>query len=481
MGNTPSNQSGQGGPSGNTTSPARRGSTSQGLRSSPAQPSRSQAPSVLPHRHLAGRHSQRSEAAQGSPSSINQTSSSPSSHRPISPRRRKSLELPDLNNKLTFTNANAQGATSELVQAEALDTQTTGSGRVRSPLAGPPPSSYTYDEESSLGNTPANSKRISLTSGTRARSPQSATVQITTSLGEGMGRDGSGSLSSIGTREGMPIPGAKPARRAPFGGDEPDNPYFPPVARQRPPTTPGLPNYSHSPHTGDGGSGVGLAHVEHAEQADFDFSGRDRLSVNTNVPPTGPRQPSPARPAPAVVTTEHHHVVAPQDVIVSALPNGMANNPILDQNSLLPPALETPLASVQTPRVYDPDQTPLGLPPAVGNVARPVEEEEEPASIPTLVTWNEGGKNVYVTGTFAENGWKARLKMNKRFVEMSSTRSFKRALKLIMCLLTARTIFHYCSTCHRARIDSNSSSTTIGGVVASCRPLQMETAIWSTG
>jgi hypothetical protein len=159
----------------------------------------------------------------------------------------------------------------------------------------------------------------------------------------------------------------------------------------------------------------------------------------------------------------------------------MANNPILDQNALLPPALETPLASVQTPRLYDPDQTPLGLPPAVGTAARPVEEEEESASIPTLVTWNEGGKNVYVTGTFAENGWKARLKMNKRFVERFSTRLSERALKLIMCLLSARTTFHYCSTCHRARIDSNSSLMTIGGVVASCRPLRMETATWSTG
>lgn len=37
-----------------------------------------------------------------------------------------------------------------------------------------------------------------------------------------------------------------------------------------------------------------------------------------------------------------------------------------------------------------------------------------PTTVPTLVTWSGGGKDVYVTGTFAERGWKERLKMNKR-------------------------------------------------------------------
>ena len=421
MGNTPSNQSGQG-PSGNTASPTRRGSTSaHGLRSSPAQPSRSQANNVLPHRQHAGRHQQgqRSDGTQGSTASIHQTSSSPSSNRPVSPRRRKSLELPDLNNKLTFTNANAQGGGLEQTHAETVETQiAAGSGRVRSPLAGPPPSSFAYDEESSLGNTPANSKRTSLTSGTRARSPQASNVGITSSLGEGMNRGASG--TSMGAREGMPIPGAKPARRVITGADESDNPYFPPVAKQRPPVTPGLPNYSHSPHTGNDGSGVGLAHVEHAEQAEYDFVGRDRLSVNTNIPPTGARQPSPARPAPAVVTTEHHHMVSPPDVLVSALPHGMIGQAGTDQDSQLAPAIQTPLASLQTPLALDPNQTPLGMPPGAGNEGRALEEEEETASVPTLVTWNEGGRNVYVTGTFADNGWKARLKMNKRSVRVGS-------------------------------------------------------------
>jgi hypothetical protein len=41
-------------------------------------------------------------------------------------------------------------------------------------------------------------------------------------------------------------------------------------------------------------------------------------------------------------------------------------------------------------------------------------KEEERGLVPTLVTWNGGGKEVFVTGTFAENGWRTRLKMNKR-------------------------------------------------------------------
>lgn len=414
MGNTPSNQSGQSS-AGNTASPTRRASGSaHNLRSPPAQTSRSQAHNILPHRQHGGRHGQRSDIPQGPNASSNQASSH-SSHRPVSPRRRKSLELPDLNNKLTFTNTTVHGAASDQPHAEAVDTQTTaGSERVRSPLAGPPPSHYAYEEEGSLGNNPANSKRVSLTTGTRARSPQDSNVKITSSIGEGMNRDAStrSSAASMGTREGMPIPGAKPARRIVTGQDEPDNPYFPPVARQRQPPTPGLPNYSHSPHTGNSGSGVGLAHVEHAEQAEFDFTGRDRLTVNTNVPPTGPRQPSPARPAPAVVTTEHHHMVPPQDVLVSALPHGATGDIRLDMEGTR--AHETPLASLDTPLALDPNQTPLGLMPGAGITGRPVEEEEESASIPTLVTWNEGGRNVYVTGTFADNGWKARLKMNKR-------------------------------------------------------------------
>lgn len=408
MGNTPSNQSGQG-PSGSSDSPTRRGSTN--LRSTPSQSSRSQG---LPHRHLGSRQqpSQRQEANETYDSSAQQAVS-PSSNRPGSPRRRKSLELPDLNSKLTFTHA--QDANALANQLEALETTATGTARVKSPLGSLTPNSLIYDEDNSLGNTPprvnSNSKRISLTSGTRARSPQAAGTKPMSPLGDPTRADTSSS-SFAGISQGVPIPGAKPVRRPLSGADDSDNPYFPPVARQRaPPITPGLPNYGHSPHTGAGGSGVGLAHVEHAEQAEFDFSSRDRLVVNTNLPPTGPRQPSPARPAPAVVTTEHHHDHAPQDVVVSALPAGMASTATGDQDDQYVTTLETPLASA--PR-HDADQTPLGLPAGAAPAIKPTEEEDEQKVVPTLVTWNEGGKNVYVTGTFADQGWKARLKMNKR-------------------------------------------------------------------
>jgi hypothetical protein len=32
--------------------------------------------------------------------------------------------------------------------------------------------------------------------------------------------------------------------------------------------------------------------------------------------------------------------------------------------------------------------------------------------VPTIITWTQGGNNVYITGTF--NGWKHKLKLVKR-------------------------------------------------------------------
>jgi hypothetical protein len=407
MGNTPSNQSGQG-PSGTPTSPTRRGPTNnQPLRSATIQGNR---PQSSTHRHAGTRQSQSQRPESGDHSNP----SSPLPNRPGSPRRRKSLELPDLNTKLTFTNAQDVNVLTR--QLETLEPTSTGSTRVKSPLGSTTP----YDEESSLGNTPPrvnpNSKRISLTSGTRARSPPSTASNPMSPLGDQIRRGGSdnASVSSLGASQGVPIPGAKPVRRSYLGADEPENPYFPPVAKQRgPPTTPGLPNYGHSPHAGNSESGPALAHVEHAEQAEYHFSSRDKLLVNTNIPPTGPRQPSPARPAPAVVTTDHHHDIDPQEVLVSALPQETTGSVARDHDQSFAPGVETPLASEYPSRREDPDQTPLGLPSLPAQATKPQEDEEQTA-VPTLVTWSEGGKNVYVTGTFAPNGWKARLKMNKR-------------------------------------------------------------------
>lgn len=35
-------------------------------------------------------------------------------------------------------------------------------------------------------------------------------------------------------------------------------------------------------------------------------------------------------------------------------------------------------------------------------------------NVPTIITWSQGGTNVYVTGTF--NNWKQKVRLNKRFV-----------------------------------------------------------------
>lgn len=32
--------------------------------------------------------------------------------------------------------------------------------------------------------------------------------------------------------------------------------------------------------------------------------------------------------------------------------------------------------------------------------------------VPTIITWSQGGTNVYVTGTF--NNWKQKVRLNKR-------------------------------------------------------------------
>lgn len=157
-----------------------------------------------------------------------------------------------------------------------------------------------------------------------------------------------------------------------------DNPYFPAVPRASVAITTALtpaalPNYGYSPmdtgyhHTED----VAPTTTQPAAAADF----------------TSPMQPKAGKPAPAVVTRDH------------------------DQAGLV-----TPQAVQEEPGMLSGDATPHAERVAVQEPRQLVQEPvvEEQAVVPTLVTWNGGGKEVFVTGTFAENGWRTRLKMNKR-------------------------------------------------------------------
>ncbi len=43
-----------------------------------------------------------------------------------------------------------------------------------------------------------------------------------------------------------------------------------------------------------------------------------------------------------------------------------------------------------------------------------IEIDLKDGNVPTIITWSQGGTNVYVTGTF--NNWKQKVRLNKRFV-----------------------------------------------------------------
>jgi len=42
--------------------------------------------------------------------------------------------------------------------------------------------------------------------------------------------------------------------------------------------------------------------------------------------------------------------------------------------------------------------------------AEPLDAKD--GNVPTIITWSQGGSNVYVTGTF--NNWKQKVRLNKR-------------------------------------------------------------------
>ncbi|KAJ9100119.1 hypothetical protein QFC20_005531 [Naganishia adeliensis] len=248
---------------------------------------------------------------------------SPSSLRPTggSPRRRRSLELPDLN-RLSLT--------SMATPVPGRDPTVTSPVGRRSPLA--LGESYVPDTVQQGGVPSGTGKRVSLMSGTRAQH---------------VAGDGQELVQ--------------------------DNPYFPAVPRA-PGTPAALPNYSYSP---------------------LDTSAQYTEDVA-----------APTAQAAAVGTGQAQGGVP---LLVSGLPQG-----------------STPVSE----RVGAGDETPLAVHRDEGRQRDEVREkqqqqqqqrqqeperkdEERAGLVPTLVTWNGGGKEVFVTGTFAENGWRTRLKMNK--------------------------------------------------------------------
>jgi hypothetical protein len=172
------------------------------------------------------------------------------------------------------------------------------------------------------------------------------------------------------------------------------------------------------------------------------------------------RQPSPARPAPAIVTKApqyHDHQSTPQQ---SALPPSAAsasdsqqqqqqqqqNIPTVQLPAISPTVrpdhevIVSHLPEGNTPQ----EEVPEELRASSAAISTPIDAQARAEAankarnagasgqllqqgvaqkdgqgtvngmVPTLVTWNGGGRDVYVTGTFAEHGWKTRLKLEKR-------------------------------------------------------------------
>lgn len=349
---------------------------------------------------------------------------------PQSPRRRKSLELPDLNNRLSLTPATLSPTTSSPIVPRIE----TPRGRTRSSTpgnngtgGGGGGADNGEDVTTATTSPPSTAKRVSLMTGTRAKSP----------LGE--------SLSP------------------PLGSTSSPSPLSPSGPRALvlpPPLTPGLPHYSHSPNG---------AQFSHMEDVSDKTSGMDQSKVITLGSGVG-RHPTPAKPAPAIVTRHEHsssdgivqtpisgnttttntitptptHLPLPtptppsnrtpqhqNEVILSSIPRGAspfspsAPSPTLHSGLSTPPNLNSIPDTTDDPASFHralhaayEQQIPM----------KPIEAErhiEHMAGVPgndgeetvmTLVQWNGGGKDVYVTGTFAEGGWKTRLKMQKRCV-----------------------------------------------------------------
>ncbi|KAJ9125397.1 hypothetical protein QFC22_000357 [Naganishia vaughanmartiniae] len=429
MGNTPSSPA-----SGGSPNVARHGSLGKhhhSRHSSAAQPqgqgqntARQASPSALPHHrttHLQDSFpvpSPRSPLSQRQPVEVTtadtspQTSStstvgptspitqgnavSPSSLRPgSSPRRRKSLELPDLN-RLSLTMA-----TPTLDATAAMNADQATPSRSIPLRSNPPqrnsPGGYVPDSVQQGAQGSGQGNRVSLMTGTRA--------------------DASGASGNQGGKEFVQ-----------------DNPYFPPVLslalgpvagsaqgqqqHQRTVGTPSLPNYSCSPTDSDSG----LPHT-HTEDINAPLNANSSSSSATASTTAAGRtmsihQPRAGVPAPAVVTRDtHDHDPIPvqRGMVGNVSQEGRQRVREGDEGDVTPLAFRDPVTGEGGGELQAQQQQQ-----AVPSIqaAAPAQAQQETTSttsqlVPTLVTWNGGGKEVYVTGTFAENGWRTRLKMNK--------------------------------------------------------------------
>lgn len=391
MGNTPSQNA-----AGQPTPATAQRDASPSVAASPATPQR------LPS-HRDRHHRGISPGPISPPGLGGHPGGSYSNLRPGSPRRRKSLELPDLNSRLSLTSAHPS-----LTPGSTTLTPSTAS------------------------NQDASSSRVTAAPPSAMPIPGARGVRRW-----GSSRDRSG--KKMTPERPPPPPATQEVVSAP-----PDrtthNPYFPAVNQIQethqqqknnvPPITPGLPNYELSPKSA----------VQHTEDVDG-AGGSDRLSVNQVA---SGRQPSPARPAPAIVTKApqyHDHQ--------SSAKSGVSSQPSTASTTTddpPPPSVQLPISSPSirpqqqdvivshlpkgsSPGIEVPEEANGRSQRALGPVAgeQPRSREEigtVDGLVPTLVSWNGGGKDVYVTGTFAEHGWKTRMKLEK------STHDFSLLLNL---------------------------------------------------
>ncbi|KAJ9109055.1 hypothetical protein QFC21_000382 [Naganishia friedmannii] len=329
---------------------------------------------------------------------------SPSSLRPgSSPRRRKSLELPDLN-RLSLTMA-----TPTLDATAAMDQTTPNRSSPLRTNPRPQDSAGAYVPDVQQGaQGSGQGRRVSLMTGTRAAATGSG------------GNQGQGGKAFVQ-----------------------DNPYFPPVLAMalgpvaKPNTTtsqhgtagtPSLPNYSYSPTDSDSGQQM---HTEDINAHPHNNSSSSNSSTTASITATGRgmsiQQPRAGVPAPAVVTRDTHDhdpIHVQRGTAGGASQEGRQRvREEGDGGDVTPLAFRDPVSGgggggggeLQAQQQQRQQAVPAATPTAAAGPAPSTQETTTTTSglVPTLVTWNGGGKDVYVTGTFAENGWRTRLKMNK--------------------------------------------------------------------
>lgn len=336
---------------------------------------------------------------------------SPSSLRPgSSPRRRKSLELPDLN-RLSLTMATPTLDATAAMNADQM-TPSRSSPLRSNPRAQDSPGGYVPDSVQQGAQGSVQGKRVSLMTGTRAAAASS-------------GNQGQGGKEFVQ-----------------------DNPYFPPVLAtalgpvagttsssspvaqgrqqyQGTAGTPSLPNYSYSPTDSDSGQQVHTEDINAPAHSNNIMSSSSSATASTTTSGAGRtmsiQQPRAGVPAPAVVTRDTHDhdpIHVQRGSVGGASQEGRQRvREGGDGGDVTPLAIRDPASSEGGGELQAQQQQQQAIPiptPTLGSSVQQPTQETTPGLVPTLVTWNGGGKEVYVTGTFAQNGWRTRLKMNKR-------------------------------------------------------------------